>query len=152
MAGSYDNCQNCGATLQRDVAAYAGYAADGSPLYVGSCCQQLIAERATHVYWWWEVDERCAPETELWRYMDFAKFVSMLEQRSIYFARADVLGDPFEGASGITERQPEWDAFYLDFFRQAVGNPPDQRKYPFPEIIEREAARLLKDFSRIRRT
>lgn len=30
--------------------------------------------------------------------MDFTKFVSMLESSSLYFSRADTLGDPFEGS------------------------------------------------------
>ncbi|WP_313229941.1 hypothetical protein [Sphingobium yanoikuyae] len=34
----------------------------------------------------------------LWRYMDLAKFMSLLEGSSLYFARADKLGDPFEGS------------------------------------------------------
>jgi hypothetical protein len=34
----------------------------------------------------------------LWRYMDFTKFVSMLESRSLYFSRTDLLGDDFEGS------------------------------------------------------
>ncbi len=34
----------------------------------------------------------------LWKYLDFPKFVSMLNERSLYFARADRLVDPFEGA------------------------------------------------------
>ncbi len=34
----------------------------------------------------------------LWRYMDFTKFVSLLDKRSLFFARADKLGDPFEGS------------------------------------------------------
>ena len=37
-------------------------------------------------------------ETKLWRYMDFAKFVSLLESRALFFVRADKLDDPFEGA------------------------------------------------------
>ena len=37
------------------------------------------------------------PETVLWRYMDFTKFVALLEKDSLFFARADKLGDPFEG-------------------------------------------------------
>ena len=38
-------------------------------------------------------------ETTLWRYMDFAKYVSLLEDRALFFVRADKLGDdPFEGA------------------------------------------------------
>ena len=34
----------------------------------------------------------------LWRYMDFTKFVSLLDRRALYFSRADKLGDPFEGS------------------------------------------------------
>ena len=33
----------------------------------------------------------------LWRYMDFTKFVSLLEKQALFFARADKLEDPFEG-------------------------------------------------------
>src|ERR1700730_18076857 len=147
MARSYDSCQSCGSKLPREIAAFAGYGADGSSLYVGACCQQLIAELATHVYWWWEVDKRCAPDTGLWRYMDFAKLVALLEQRSLHFARADVLGDAFEGAVGITDRRPHWEAFYLDFFRHAVSTVPGQKEPPSSEHIEREAARLLNEFT-----
>ena len=34
----------------------------------------------------------------LWRYMDFTKFVSLLDKSSLFFARADKLSDPFEGS------------------------------------------------------
>ena len=34
----------------------------------------------------------------LWRYIDFTKFVSLLEKQALFFARADKLGDPFEGS------------------------------------------------------
>ena len=37
--------------------------------------------------------------TPVWRYMDLGKFVRMLQTQSLYFARADRLGDPFEGSS-----------------------------------------------------
>jgi hypothetical protein len=36
-------------------------------------------------------------ETRVWRYMDFVKFVAMLEHGGLYFSRADLLDDPFEG-------------------------------------------------------
>lgn len=48
----------------------------------------------------------------LWRYMDFPKFVSFLESSSLFFARADQLGDPFEGSysqvnfNTLTEKYP----------------------------------------------
>ena len=34
----------------------------------------------------------------LWRYMDFTKFVSLLERKALFFAKASQLGDPFEGS------------------------------------------------------
>ena len=37
-------------------------------------------------------------DATLWRYMDFMKFVSLLDTQSLFFARADKLGDPFEGS------------------------------------------------------
>lgn len=147
MADSYDVCRSCGSRLETDVAAYAGYASDGTPLFVGNCCKSLLSELATHVYWWWEADKRCAPDTVLWRFMDFAKFTALLDQRAIYFARADKLGDRYEGAAGITGRQLIWDTFYLDFFRQAIKTAPGQTKQPTDQHIERKAARLLADFT-----
>lgn len=36
-------------------------------------------------------------DVELWRYMDFVKFVSLLEYNALFFPRADKLGDSFEG-------------------------------------------------------
>lgn len=35
---------------------------------------------------------------KVWRYMDFTKLLSMIDSRCLYFARADKLGDPFEGS------------------------------------------------------
>ena len=37
-------------------------------------------------------------EATLWRYMDFTKFVSLLDTQSLHLARADTLRDPFEGS------------------------------------------------------
>lgn len=47
----------------------------------------------------------------LWRYMDLAKFLSILQTKSLYFCRADKLDDPFEGAKCRIEdisRYEEW--------------------------------------------
>ena len=34
----------------------------------------------------------------LWRYMSFTKFASLMTKKALFFARADKLGDPFEGS------------------------------------------------------
>lgn len=36
-------------------------------------------------------------ETVLWRYMDFARFIDLLERRVLWFPRADQFDDPLEG-------------------------------------------------------
>lgn len=36
--------------------------------------------------------------SKIWRYLDFTKFVSLLDRKALFFARADLLGDPFEGS------------------------------------------------------
>jgi len=35
---------------------------------------------------------------KIWRYLDFTKFVSLLDSSRLYFTRADKLEDPFEGS------------------------------------------------------
>jgi hypothetical protein len=64
--------------------------------------------------------------TVLWRYMDFAKFVEMLESRTLWFARIDQLEDPLEGThtdaelAGIRKNLGETRAQALiDVFRSA---------------------------------
>lgn len=42
------------------------------------------------------------PKTMIWRYMDFAKFVALIEDRQLVLSRSDLLGDPFEGSFSKT--------------------------------------------------
>jgi len=43
--------------------------------------------------------------TKIWRYMDFTKFVSMLENKGLFFPSADNLGDPFEGSFSAVNKK-----------------------------------------------
>jgi hypothetical protein len=38
-------------------------------------------------------------DVRIWRYMDLAKYLAILQRRSLFFPRATLLGDPFEGSS-----------------------------------------------------
>jgi hypothetical protein len=44
------------------------------------------------------------PNIKVWRYMDFSKYVSLLDSGALYFSRADMLGDPYEGATSHINR------------------------------------------------
>lgn len=48
----------------------------------------------------------------LWRYMDFTKFISLLESKALFFSRTDMLGDPWEGSltRAEAERRKELEA------------------------------------------
>lgn len=35
---------------------------------------------------------------KIWRYIDFTKFASLLDRQALFFSRADILPDPFEGS------------------------------------------------------
>lgn len=40
-----------------------------------------------------------AGNPRLWRYMDLSKYLQFLHSKTLWFARADCLGDPFEGST-----------------------------------------------------
>ena len=41
------------------------------------------------------------PNQKIWRYMDFTKFVDLLNSQELYFTRPDEFEDPFEGSLSI---------------------------------------------------
>lgn len=50
------------------------------------------------------------PDASIWRYMSLAKLVSLLSLKSLFFARADMIGDPLEGSvgAGNVRMRPDW--------------------------------------------
>ncbi len=38
------------------------------------------------------------PDIKVWRYMDFTKLISLIDTRRLFFTRADLFKDPFEGS------------------------------------------------------
>lgn len=137
-------CSICSQRLPRDLPAYAGYSLLGNPIYTGDCCKHNVAELASHIYWWWADYPRPDRETILWRYMDFAKLVAMFKDRSLYFARGDKLGDPYEGARGLASREGEWRDYCIGFFRNAIVTAPGNNA-PIPEDEIASRAKQLYD-------
>ncbi len=59
------------------------------------------------------------PNATIWRYMDFTKFVSLLQTKELFFARADKFEDPLEGYyPKITEQR------ISDTIAQQLGDDP----------------------------
>lgn len=154
MTQQYNVCVSCQKRVPNGRPLFAGYDSDAKPLVVGACCAGRISELATPVYWYDALDLSVPDAQPVWRYMDFAKFVAMLQQGGLYFSRADKLNDPFEGASGLAKRENDWDNFYLKFFREIVVTPPPG--YPKPlsskEEVEEQAQHLLRQIKDITST
>ena len=88
--------------------------------------------RASHP----SLDRDLPADDVLWRYMDFPKFVSMLNEGALWFSRADLLGDPLEG-SFTQAREVE---------RQRIlENPPEGRTRKELEDVFRHNARITSD-------
>lgn len=94
--------------------------------------------------------------TKVWRFVDFTKFVSMLENQSLYFARSDKLDDPFEGAfTKFDLVQLQSDETIEDGVKKAqIQNATDiQKYYPKTRFLncwsmnEYESAALWKIFT-----
>ena len=67
---------------------------------------------------------------KIWRYLDIAKYLSLLEKRSLYFSRSDFLGDPFEGSLPSTKGQINLTEVMKQQSAKLLGLPPDQIASP----------------------
>ena len=51
--------------------------------------------------------EEVSPTAKLWRYMDLAKFISLIGKKKLYFPSLESFEDIFEGAKGIGQKLQE---------------------------------------------
>lgn len=69
-------------------------------------------------------------------------------KKTLYFASAESFEDIFEGAKGTLELKEKWDAFYLDFFKEAIQTAPGMKPEDLTaEYIEENAIRLLSELN-----
>jgi hypothetical protein len=82
--------------------------------------------------------EALSPPSEnrtIWRYLDFTKFVSLLETQQLYFPRADQFADPYEGTWSTESmrwlRDPQQSGFPLHFMDQFIASIDEFRQQMF---------------------
>ena len=103
-----DNCSICDKQFDSNENSYFGHLKDNSYAYTCKKCShqmkdaQIYTNNHTHPY------KIPAPNTNPWRYMDLAKFLSLLESNSLFFTRLDHFQDPFEGALGTKRNEISW--------------------------------------------
>ena len=95
---------------------------------------------------------------KLWRYIDFTKFLSLLETESLFFTRADKFEDPFEGARGFEYQSKEAyesiEKFKLlelksKYKKEGIPLPSDEE---LSQIIEAEMVKVRNNYKKLRET
>ncbi len=141
-----ENCTHCDRKFVESTTAHLGYLQNGDLAVLCDDCSHLLKETIIRYYWMDDLFDRPNLNDKLWRYMDLAKFISILSRRELFFAAAESLNDPFEGAKGTAERKHQWDEFYLSFYREAIKTAPGMDPSVLTEeYIESNAQRLLKE-------
>ena len=104
----HENCVTCGYKFQKGDTTHLGYGPDDQSLYVCDSCSNQLKETAVRYSFSPKPYEVPTQSSHLWRYIDFTKYVSLLLSSGLHFARADTLGDSFEGAKGLERNKEQW--------------------------------------------
>lgn len=143
-----DACTNCGRKFQNGMCTHLGYDIERNPVVLCDACAYLLSETVVRYRWTESEYEKVPSESKLWRYMDLSKFLSLIGKKALYFASAESFEDIFEGAKGTLELKEKWDAFYLDFFKEAIQTTPGMKPEDLTaEYIEENATRLLSELN-----
>ena len=77
---------------------------------------------------------------KIWRYMDLPKLVAFLETGSLHFARADTLGDPYEGSWTRLNKVAQ-EHQILEMLADREKHHPDAKVKYTPEKLQQEFKR-----------
>ena len=72
---------------------------------------------------------------KVWRYMDVTRLVALMQTRSLHFARADMLGDPFEGSLALLNQIAN-DQMIAQMLKDQENNPPSAGRYTRDQLRE----------------
>jgi hypothetical protein len=105
------SCTICSKAFQNMEETTLGFNVTGEEVCTCQSCRNHVKEFVTdNAFQVNKIYGEPAPTDTLWRYLDFAKFISLLDESALYFCRADnFLNDPFEGAAGIKAMKSFWD-------------------------------------------
>lgn len=59
------------------------------------------------------------PNIRLWKYLDFAKFISLIDSGGLYFSRADKLLDPYEGSYPLFDHHKARQEVFLNCWHES---------------------------------
>lgn len=101
-------CTLCGKEFSNGEETFIGHLDSGELAHTCKECSSNMSD--ARLYSISGNNHRTIPRSsaKLWRYMDLAKFLSLLDESSLYFTRIDHFNDPYEGALGVLENEDAW--------------------------------------------
>jgi hypothetical protein len=111
----------CGKYFQSPDLLFLGFDNKGEEISTCGACRDHIKEFKTQSAMPPKVYQEPSPLDSLWRYLDLAKYISILDQSALYFCRADrFVDDPFEGATGFKALKQFWEQQEREYIINAV--------------------------------
>lgn len=141
---NHDKCSKCGYEFKEGDTTHLGYLDNRDYAYLCDRCSNLLIETVARYYFKKRPYQIPHQTAKLWRYMDFSKYVSLLNRKSLYFSSVSKFKDVFEGAKGVLSRENVWNEYYYNFFSSAIRNPPEGYTCnKNDDEIKQDASRLL---------
>jgi hypothetical protein len=77
------------------------------------------------------MDINSSPDRKIWRYMEFTKFIDMLEHGALFFIRLDFQPDPWEAFVGIRSNDIDWSTIPKEVgdLQPLLEKAQDERRY-----------------------
>lgn len=99
-----DNCTICGRHFIEPEITYFGRGLSGKFEHTCEDCKEKLSSYRLHNNY--ENYKNIIPSSnvKLWRYIDFTKFMAMLEKNTLHFTRLDNFSDPYECMLGIKNK------------------------------------------------
>lgn len=98
---NYGKCLICSRGLSQGESVYVGLLADRTFSVACDTCKSNLMKEIKHFVYHPKCYQVPPKDALLWRYMDFPKFVSLLDSGELFFTRADQFEDRFECARGF---------------------------------------------------
>lgn len=147
-------CTKCNKKIADGETIHLGYDKQYELAYVCDNCSKNLATIIVRHLYKKELYIKPNNKAKLWRFMDLAKYISLIQSKSLFFARADTFEDPFECAKGYKNLEYKWNACYAGFCWGAITsleNLPDIKKTYSEKEALTEANRLLKQLKDLSR-
>lgn len=148
----HEKCTLCGRTFLPFQMSLLGKDSEGNYQTVCGVCKEKVGNLhpiGNNHHWSFESPE---PEARLWRFMDLAKFVSLLSTRKLYFTRLSDFADVYEGAVCSAKGKDNYEQ--QDHFIRRIVTAADMKSLgmnPTEEEVEMKTEESRKNAEKNRR-